>query len=90
MRERTRSACLGLLAGLTLGLFLWLLDYLFASGTDHMSALVVALTLGCGIMAFLFPVSGISGFWIAGVKGILGEGGTLPDPTEPRSNSRDG
>jgi hypothetical protein len=66
-----------------------LLDFFVANGTDHLLGLGIGLTMGCGIMAFLFPISGSGGFFIAGLKGIFGEGGVLPDPVEPRGKDRD-
>lgn len=90
MSRRAKSALLGLLGGFAVGALFWLLDFFVANGADHMLGLVIGLTLGCGIMAFLFPIPSTGGFWVAGLKGLLGyEVGTLPDPVERRGKGRD-
>jgi hypothetical protein len=89
MRKRLLSACLGSASGFAIGILLWSLDFYIAKGQDHLLGMVIGLTLGCGIMALLFPISGISSFFMAGLRGIFGYGGTLPDPAERRGKDRD-
>ena len=88
MRARLLSACIGSLAGFAIGALLWLLDLYATEGVDHLFGLMVGLALGCGIMAFLFPVSS-SGFLAAGLRGIFGYGVALPDPPERKGSGHD-
>jgi hypothetical protein len=88
MKNRLLSACIGLLSGAIIGALLWLFDFFVANGADHLAGLVIGLTLGCGIMAFLFPVSRWS-FLPTALKGILGYGTAYPDRLERRGKHRD-
>ncbi|HEY1773858.1 MAG TPA: hypothetical protein VGH91_11780 [Gammaproteobacteria bacterium] len=88
MKKRLLSSCIGLLGGFIIGTLLWLFDFFEADGADHLVGLIIFLTLGCGIMAFLFPVSRWS-FLPAGLKGILGYGVAYPDRLERRREDHD-
>ena len=69
-------------------MLLWLLDSYATNGSDHLFGLTIGLALGCGIMASLFPVPG-SGYLVAGLRGVLGYGVALPDPSERRGSGHD-
>jgi hypothetical protein len=55
MRRRLWACSIGAIAGLGIGLLLWLVDLLVANGTHHLLGLVLAFLAGFGILSFLFP-----------------------------------